>query len=113
MTDPASGHDIAGDVSIDDQVSALGETIMTNQQLCLQGWQLTAPVLRMKVPVFLQVSMLTRKTMMVLSPAGDILGGRRQRQRQRVDFPWSQTHDWISGDPPRKCKVWFSSATNA
>jgi hypothetical protein len=31
MTDPASGHEIAGDVSIDDQVSALGETIMTNQ----------------------------------------------------------------------------------
>jgi hypothetical protein len=46
---------------------------------------------------------------------------RSHRTRQHTDFPWSQTYDWISGDPPRlrgkrKCKVcqkWFSSATNA
>ena len=28
--------------------------------------------------------------------------GRSRRKRQRADFPWSHTHDWTSGDPPRQ-----------
>ena len=43
------------------------------------------------------------------------------RTRQRADFPWSYTHDWTDGDPPRLrsrrqyvvCKKWFSASTNA
>ncbi len=43
------------------------------------------------------------------------------RTRQRANFPWSYTHDWTDGDPPRLrsrrqcvvCKKWFSASTNA
>jgi hypothetical protein len=46
---------------------------------------------------------------------------RSRRKRKRADFPWSHTHEWKSGDPPRQqgkrkclvCQKWFSSATNA
>ena len=46
---------------------------------------------------------------------------RSTRKRQRADFPWSYTHDWTKGDPPRLrsrrqrviCKKWLSALTNA
>ena len=52
-------------------------------------------------------------------------GGEQDRvahscKRPRADFPWSYTHDWEGGDPPRArgkrqctiCKKWFLSGTN-
>ncbi len=69
MTDPASGHESAGDASIDaDQVSALG--IGDHDQ----SVALAAPVLQMKIPVFLPVFMLKRRTKMVLRVPGGITG---------------------------------------
>jgi hypothetical protein len=44
-----------------------------------------------------------------------------KRKRPRAEFPWSYTHDWSKGDPPRLrgkrqcvlCKKWFSPSSNA
>jgi hypothetical protein len=120
MTDPASGHEIAGDVSIDDQVSALGidkndQQSVTMSESVAVGSTSAAdedPSLSASFDVYEEDDDGTTTS------RGH---HRSHRKRQRADFPWSQTHDWISGDPPRqrgkrKCKVcqkWFSSATNA
>jgi hypothetical protein len=119
MTDPASGHEIAGDASIDaDQVSALGiddhDQSVTMSESVAAGSTSAADE---------DPSISTNFNVDEEDDDSTTTRGhhRSHRKRQRVDFPLSQTHDWISGDPPRqrgkrKCKVCqkqFSSAMNA
>jgi hypothetical protein len=51
----------------------------------------------------------------------DYIQVRSTRKRQHEDFPWSKTHDWTKGDPPKLrsrkqcviCKNCFLALTNA
>ena len=114
MTDLESGTDIA-DLSIDDQVSALGIEDSTMVESVTADDDDPSSSMSSSVDVDHDEDYEEADT-----NAGRA-HQRSRRKRQCADFPWSQTHDWIIGDPARErgerkctlCQKWFSARSNA